>query len=47
MLDRLMRQQDGYFDRGQHFHGDLVSVFTESFMGHFAQLLALGAGDCE
>jgi hypothetical protein len=25
MLDRLMRQQNGYFDRGQHFHGDLRS----------------------
>jgi hypothetical protein len=25
MLDRLMRQQNGYFDRGQHFHGDVAS----------------------
>ena len=25
MLDRLMRRQNGYFDRGQHFHGDMVS----------------------
>jgi hypothetical protein len=25
MLDRLMRQQNGYFDRGQHFHGGLAS----------------------
>jgi hypothetical protein len=25
MLDRLMRQQNGYFDRGQHFHGDIES----------------------
>jgi len=24
-LDRLMRWQDGYFDSGQHFHGDLSS----------------------
>ena len=24
-LDRLMRCQDGYFDQGQHFHGDLLS----------------------
>jgi hypothetical protein len=25
MLDRLMRQQNDYFDRGQHFHGSLES----------------------
>lgn len=30
MLDRLMRQQDGYFDRGQHFHGDLRSANRRS-----------------
>lgn len=30
MLDRLMRQQDGYFDRGQHFHGDLESANLRS-----------------
>jgi len=29
-LDRLMRQQDGYFDRGQHFHGDLKSANLRS-----------------
>jgi len=26
MLDRLMRSQNKYFDRGQHFHGDLKSA---------------------
>lgn len=25
MLDRLMRSQNGYFDRGQHFHGGLAA----------------------
>ena len=25
MLDRLMRSQNGFFDRGQHFHGTLAS----------------------
>jgi len=25
MLDRLMRSQNGYFDRGQHFHGTVKS----------------------
>jgi hypothetical protein len=25
MLDRLMRQQNGFFDRGQHFHGTMRS----------------------
>ena len=29
-LDRLMRWQDGYFDRGQHFHGDLPSANLRS-----------------
>jgi hypothetical protein len=29
-LDRLMRQQDGYFDRGQHFHGTLESANLRS-----------------
>ena len=27
-LDRLMRFQDGYFDSGQHFHGDLAFMVT-------------------
>ena len=26
MLDRLMRSQNKYFDRGQHFHGNLESA---------------------
>jgi hypothetical protein len=30
MLDRLMRQQNGYFDRGQHFHGDAESANLRS-----------------
>jgi hypothetical protein len=30
MLDRLMRGQNRYFDRGQHFHGDLKSANLRS-----------------
>jgi hypothetical protein len=30
MLDRLMRKQDDYFERGQHFHGDLSSANLRS-----------------
>jgi hypothetical protein len=30
MLDRLMRQQNDYFDRGQHFHGSLTSANLRS-----------------
>ena len=30
MLDRLMRSQNRYFDRGQHFHGDLKSANLRS-----------------
>ena len=30
MLDRLMRSQNKYFDRGQHFHGDLESANLRS-----------------
>lgn len=30
MLDRLMRSQNGYFDRGQHFHGDMESANLRS-----------------
>jgi hypothetical protein len=30
MLDRLMRSQNKYFDRGQHFHGDLKSANLRS-----------------
>jgi hypothetical protein len=30
MLDRLMRSQNGFFDRGQHFHGDLSSANLRS-----------------
>jgi hypothetical protein len=30
MLDRLMRKQDDYFDRGQHFHGCLESANLRS-----------------
>ena len=30
MLDRLMRQQNGYFDRGLHFHGDEESANLRS-----------------
>ena len=30
MLDRLMRNQNGFFDRGQHFHGDLKSANLRS-----------------
>ena len=30
MLDRLMRSQNGYFDRGQHFHGDVESANMRS-----------------
>jgi hypothetical protein len=30
MLDRLMRNQNRYFDRGQHFHGDLKSANLRS-----------------
>ncbi len=49
MLDRLMRSQNGYFDRGQHFHGDLKSANLRSRawarMQHYcAQLLALVSG---
>jgi hypothetical protein len=29
-LDRLMRSQNRYFDRGQHFHGDLQSANLRS-----------------
>ena len=44
MLDRLMRQQNNYFDRGQHFHGSLESADLRS---DFAQLLGLGTKDSE
>lgn len=30
MLDRLMRSQNKYFDRGQHFHGDIASANLRS-----------------
>ena len=30
MLDRLMRSQNGFFDCGQHFHGDLASANLRS-----------------
>ena len=30
MLDRLMRQQNGFFDRGQHFHGSIRSANLRS-----------------
>ncbi len=44
MLDRLMRSQNGFFDRGQHFHGSLKSSNLRSRawarMQHYcAQLL--------
>jgi hypothetical protein len=29
-LDRLMRSQNRYFDRGQHFHGSLASANVRS-----------------
>ncbi|MCL2119067.1 MAG: hypothetical protein FWH27_11635 [Planctomycetaceae bacterium] len=29
-IDRLMRNQNRYFDRGQHFHGDLKSTNLRS-----------------